>query len=108
MCRWIRMLGIALAIGGAVGTFAPSRAMEAGAPQDESYPVSLRVGDTFQVCNSGQILCPAVSPICDDVRVAAPVDTPGGLGFQGIAPGTTLCSAASSTGQRRVFRITVR
>jgi hypothetical protein len=47
-------------------------------------------------------------PICDDPKVAVPVDTPDGLGFQGVAPGTTLCSAASSVGPRRIFRITVR
>jgi hypothetical protein len=40
--------------------------------------------------------------------VAVPVDTPDGLGFKGAGPGTTLCSAASATGQRRVFRIIVR
>jgi hypothetical protein len=33
---------------------------------------------------------------------------PEGLGFQGVGPGTTLCSAASAAGPRRIFRITVR
>ena len=44
----------------------------------------------------------------DQIRVAVPVDVSGGLGFQGIGPGTTLCSAASAVGPRRIFRITVR
>jgi len=76
--------------------------------QDEPFPIELRVGEPFNVCTSGQIVCPASAPICDDPKVAAPVDLPGGLGFQGIGPGTTLCSAASAVGPRRVFRITVR
>jgi hypothetical protein len=76
-------------------------------PKDEPYPVSLLPGETFSVCLSDQIVCPARVPICDDPKVAVPVDTPDGLGFQGVAPGTTLCSAASAVGPRRIFRITV-
>lgn len=75
---------------------------------DAPYPVELSAGDIFKVCKSGQIICPAIGPICDDPKVAAPVDTPEGLGFRGIGPGTTLCSAATVSGQRRVFRMTVR
>jgi len=84
------------------------RAQDAGSPRNEPYPVKLQAGETFKVCESGQIVCPAISPICDDPKVSVPVDTPDGLGFKGVAPGTTLCSAASATGPRRVFRITVR
>jgi hypothetical protein len=40
--------------------------------------------------------------------VVAVVDTPDGIGFKGVGRGTTLCSAAGSTGFRRVFRITVK
>ena len=76
--------------------------------QDEPFPIELRVGETFEVCTSGQIVCPARTPICDDPKIAVPVDVPGGLGFMGAGPGTTLCSAASAVGPRRVFRITVR
>lgn len=76
--------------------------------QEEPYPVELPVGETFNVCRSGQIVCPAITPICDDPKVVVPVDIPDGLGFRGTAPGTTLCSAASAVGPRRVFRITVR
>lgn len=76
--------------------------------QDHPFPIELNVGETFDVCASGQIVCPARTPICDDLNVAVPVDLPGGLGFRGEGPGTTLCSAASSAGPRRVFRITVR
>ena len=76
--------------------------------QDEPFPIGLLVGETFDVCTSGQIVCPARAPICDDPKVAIPVDGSGGLGFQGVGPGTTLCSAASSAGPRRIFRITVR
>jgi len=96
------LTGIALAFGILLGTVHHARA------QDEPFPVALSVGDTFEICTSGQIACPARTPICDDPKVAVPVDAPGGLGFQGVGPGTTLCSAASAIGPRRVFRITVR
>jgi hypothetical protein len=96
------LAGIVLVIGALFVTVHHVRA------QDEPFPVDLRVGETFEVCASGEILCPARTPICDNPKVAVPVDAPGGLGFQGVGPGTTLCSAASATGQRRVFRITVR
>ncbi len=76
--------------------------------QDVPFPVELTVGEIFNVCGSGEIVCPAITPICDDPKIVFPVDIPGGLGFQGRSPGTTLCSAASAAGPRRVFRITVR
>jgi hypothetical protein len=76
--------------------------------QDEPFPIELRVGETFDACASGQIVCPARAPICDDPNVAVPTDVSGGLGFKGVGPGTTLCSAASAVGPRRIFRITVR
>jgi hypothetical protein len=76
--------------------------------QDEPFPVELRVGETFEACTSGQIVCPARATICDDPKVVVPVDAHGGLGFRGVGPGTTLCSAASAVGPRRVFRFTVR
>lgn len=78
------------------------------------YPVELEVGEIFKVCLSGEIVCPARSPICDDLKVVEVVDTPDGMGFKGIARGSTLCSAMGGTswggglGFRRVFRITVR
>jgi hypothetical protein len=89
-------------------TGSAGRAQEASPLRDEPYSVDLQAGETFKVCLSGQIACPAITPICDDVKVVLPVDTPDGLGFKGVGPGTTLCSAASATGQRRVFRFTVR
>jgi len=76
--------------------------------QDGPFPVELRVGEPFEACTSGQIVCPARAPICDDPKVAIPADMDGALGFRGIGPGSTLCSAASAVGPRRVFRITVR
>ncbi len=88
--------------------FVPSGAATGVPPADEPYPVELRAGETFDVCGSGQVVCPAKIPICDDPKVAEPVDTPYGLGFRGVVPGTTLCSAASAVGMRRVFRIVVR
>lgn len=94
--------GIVLVIASAFVTIAPAQS------QDEPYPVELSAGETFNVCKSGQIVCPAITPICDDPKIVVPVDIPDGLGFRGMAPGTTFCSAASAVGPRRVFRITVR
>ncbi len=85
-----------------------SWAQDAGKPADGYIPVQLTAGEVFDVCKSGQIVCPARVPICDDPKVATPVDLPGGLGFKAVSPGTTLCSAASAVGPRRIFRITVR
>ena len=96
------LAGVALVFGALSLTAPPGRA------QDEPFPIALQVGETFDACASGQILCPARSPICDDQKVTVPVDLPGGLGFKGVGPGTTLCSATSSAGPRRIFRITVR
>lgn len=77
--------------------------------QDEPYPVDLKVGETFDVCASGLIRCPSIVNICDDPKVAIPVDVPGsGVGFRGVAPGTTLCSAGSGSGSGRISRITMR
>jgi hypothetical protein len=45
------------------------------------------VGETFNVCRSGQIVCPAIIPIRDDPKVVVPVDVSDGLGFKGMAPG---------------------
>ena len=77
---------------------------------DEPYPVELRIGEIFYVCKSGVIYCPAAAAICDDLKIVEVVDTPDGMGFKGIAPGSTLCSARGGglSLPRRVFRITVR
>lgn len=76
--------------------------------QDGEIPLGLQAGETFDACASGQIVCPARGAMCDDLKVATPVDVNGGLGFKGVGPGTTLCSASSSVGPRRIFKITVR
>ncbi len=91
-----------------IGTLAISGHARA---QDEPYPIDLKVGETFDVCASGLIRCPTIGAMCDAPNVAIPVNVPegsGGLGFRGVGPGTTLCSAASVSGFRRVFRVTVR
>lgn len=92
----------------ALCVFAANARAGTDSSRDAPYPVEMSVGDTFEVCGTGEITCPAIAPICDDAKVSVPVDTPNGLGYRGTGPGTTLCSAASATGQRRVFRITVR
>ena len=102
MRQRILLAGIALVIGVFFMTTHIARAEEG------VFPVGLLVGETFDACASGQIVCPARVPICDDPKVAIPVDVNGGLGFKGVDPGTTLCSAASAVGPRRIFRITVR
>jgi hypothetical protein len=102
------LLSGACLLSGAFPAIRPASAQDAG-PKDPGYfPVELAVGESFDLCSSGAIACPATIPICDDPKVVVPVDLPGGLGFKGVSPGTTLCSAASAIGPRRVFRITVR
>jgi hypothetical protein len=102
MRQRVLLAGIALVFGVLFVTAHPAGA------QDDGFPVGLQVGQTFDACASGQIVCPARGSICDDPKVAIPADVNGGLGFKGVGPGTTLCSAASSAGPRRLFRITVR
>ncbi len=93
------------ALGGWPG---PGRAAGAPPPPDQPDPVTLRVGQVFEVCRSGQVVCPIVRHICDDPGVVGVVDTPDGLGIKGVAAGTTLCMASGSPGPGRLFRITVR
>ena len=78
-----------------------------GSKLDQPYPVELRVGEIFKVCNSGMVVCPVLMPICDDTNIIMLVNTPDGLGFKGVAPGTTICSVGTTVGPRRHFRITV-
>ena len=100
--RLLLAAGIAMVFGVLFVTAHPARAEEG------VFPVGLQAGETFDACASGQIVCPARGAMCDDLKVATPVDVNGGLGFKGVGPGTTLCSASSSVGPRRIFRITVR
>jgi hypothetical protein len=75
---------------------------------DAPYPLQLKVGESLALCKTGTILCPATVPICDDGTLIEFELTGDGLGFHGVKPGETLCSAASaSTGLRRVYRVTV-
>lgn len=76
---------------------------------NEPYPLVIRVGEVAAVCMTQEILCPAGAPICDDPTIADGELTAKGLGFRGLRPGTTLCSAAGFSGQgiRRAFRVTV-
>lgn len=79
---------------------------------DGYHPVDLHVGEIFKICQSGLIVCPATQPLCDDPKIAVPVDTPDGLGFKGVSPGTTLCTAYPTGGRwgspHPVLRISVR
>jgi hypothetical protein len=85
----------------------PASAADAPPPA-QPYPVDLKVGEVYRVCNSGEVLCPAQVALCDDPKVADIVDTPDGAGFRAVGRGTTLCSAGGASGPRRVFRVTVR
>jgi hypothetical protein len=108
MNRQVSAKFAALAIVCLFTAFSPAWAQDPGKPDPGNFPVVLAVGDAYDVCGSGQVVCPARGPICDDPKVVVPVDLPGGLGFRGVSPGSTLCSAGSAAGPRRVFRITVR
>ena len=103
MKRRTAIMVILLLISGASLTVRTASAQDPG-----YYPVDLAAGESFDVCKSGAVVCPASSARCDDPKVAVPVDLPGGLGIKGVSPGKTLCSAGSAAGPRRVFSITVR
>ncbi len=98
-----------------LGTVAPrALAAESAPPPSAPAEVRLAVGELYLVCKSGELLCPATAPRCDDPGVAVPELTPrDGLAWKGVGKGTTLCSAgapgaAAGGGPRRVFRVTVR
>jgi uncharacterized membrane protein len=74
----------------------------------QEYAIEMKPGQVFEVCKSGLIACPVIISLCDDPGVVTTVDTPSGLGFKAVSPGTTLCSAGSGVGPRRLFRITVK
>ncbi len=76
-------------------------------PADAPYPVTLRVGQVFEVCKAGQVICPIVRHICDDPGVVDLVETPDGLGFRAVGQGTTLCAVSGTPGAGRLFRVTV-
>ncbi len=83
--------------------------VKAGDPTglDQPHEVELQAGEIFKVCKSGIVVCPALVSICDDANIVRLVNTPDGLGFKGVAPGTTLCSVGTTVGPRRLFRVTV-
>ncbi len=79
-------------------------------PPQGPYEVELAVGEVLKICLTGKILCPPTTAMCDDLKVAIPVDTPDGLGFKALGPGTTVCGAMGRMGTtgRPAWRITVR
>lgn len=81
----------------------------ARAADEKPYPLQVEVGKTVPICPTGTIQCPAGAGMCDDPRVAAPVNTDEGMSFEGVGPGTTLCSAGSTGGYgpRRLYEVTV-
>ncbi len=103
----------AVAIVAGMAAFAALAARAGGAwaadapPAAGPYPVQLRVGQVFEVCKTGEVICPIVRHICDDLEVVRLVETTDGLGFKAVGPGTTLCAASGNTGAGRLFRITV-
>ncbi len=103
--------GLAAALGSLVLALSVSQSHGVDLPPPQGpYPVELQVGEILKICLTGKILCPAIAPICDDPTVAMPVDTPDGIGFKGIGPGTTVCGAQGRLGStgRPAWRITVR
>ncbi len=87
---------------------APARGVDLPPPQGP-YPVELAVGEVLKICLTGKILCPPTTVMCDDLKVAIPVDTPDGIGFKAVGPGTTVCGAFGRLGTtgRPAWRITV-
>src|SRR5262245_52894603 len=77
-----------------------------------TVPLSLKVSERWAACNRGNLMCPAITPICDDPKIAkGEFDDKVGLVWVGVAPGSTLCSAGSAATKgalRALYRITVR
>lgn len=99
---------IATMTGVLVLTIFMGHAQAADPLRTEPYPVELQAGELFQICKSGEVICPASAPLCDDIKVVDVIETLNGLEFKGISPGETLCSVMSANRLRRVFRIIVR
>jgi hypothetical protein len=87
----------------------PAAARSGDPRKDEAYPLQVKVGDAVAICETQTILCPAGAAVCDDPAIARPDGDARGVLFRGVSPGTTLCSAGSSSGQvwRVVYRVTV-
>jgi len=77
-------------------------------PGNAPYPLTLAVGETVNICDTGTMTCPAYNPICDDTSVATMRLGSRGLEIVGVAPGKTLCSASSSNFTRVPYAVTVR
>ncbi len=75
---------------------------------DKPYLITVGVGQAVSICNTGTIVCPARSPICDDTSVATVREGDNGLEIVGVKPGTTLCSVTSATAFRTIYAVTVR
>jgi hypothetical protein len=104
-------IGIALALGFLTITLFATRTHGVDLPPPQGpYPVELKVGEVLKICLTGKILCPAMSPTCDNLDVATPVDTPDGVGFKAVGVGTTVCGARGTMGTtgHPAWRITVR
>lgn len=85
-------------------------ALAVSAADDGPAPLRVMVGAEVDVCATGTLQCPPGAGKCDDPAIARPDSGEDGrLVFRGVAPGETLCSAASigGAGQRQVFRVTV-
>lgn len=104
-------IGIVAAVGFLAITFFVSRTYGVDFPPPQGpYPAELQVGEVLKICLTGKILCPAMGPVCDDLKVAIPVDTPDGVGFKAVGVGTTVCGAQGRMGStgHPAWRITVR
>jgi hypothetical protein len=107
----VMALGRRCSLALAVLVVAPLAAVAADPePADAPAPLEVRVGRVVGICKTGTILCPAGAATCDDTSIATPDADSDGLGFKGVKPGATLCSAAGAAGQgiRRVYRVTVK
>lgn len=100
------VLGIVVVALG-VGVPHAGRAQGGAAADDAPLPIELKVGEVRSVCSTGGVICPARAVICDDLAVVAVVGAADGVAFQGVKPGSTLCSASSAGMIRRVFRVKV-
>ena len=78
--------------------------------RNDPYPISIGVDETFNICDTEKILCPARFPICDDTSIATIRDGGRGRGLEivGVSRGTTKCSFMSANAVRFVYSVTVK
>jgi hypothetical protein len=75
---------------------------------DAPAPVKVEVGQRFELCKAGLIVCPVSTSVCDAPAIAVVENGADGAVVKGVSPGTTLCSVRGpGAAFFRLMRVTV-